>query len=40
MFYEQLIVKDEKVLSRLFTIENWKLRSGKWGVMSEIEEAI
>ncbi|XXM72427.1 hypothetical protein ACQ0QQ_00555 [Lysinibacillus sphaericus] len=40
VFYEQVIVKDEKVLARLFTIENWTLRSGKWVVMREIEEAI
>jgi hypothetical protein len=40
VFYEQLIVKDEIVLTRLFTIENWNLLNGKWVVMREIEEAI
>jgi hypothetical protein len=29
VFYEQLIVKDEIVLARLFTIENWKCLNGK-----------
>jgi hypothetical protein len=40
VFYEQLIVKDEKVLARLFTIENWRLLNGKWMVMREIEDVI
>lgn len=40
VFYEQLIVRDEKVLARLFTIENWNLENGKWVVIREIEEAI
>jgi hypothetical protein len=40
VFYEQLIVKDENVLARLFTIENWRLLIGKWMVMREIEEVI
>lgn len=40
VFYEQLIVQDENVLARLFTIENWKLINGKWMVIREIEEQI
>ncbi|MGD6780975.1 hypothetical protein ACQCT3_15835 [Sutcliffiella horikoshii] len=40
VFYEQLIVQDENVLARLFTIENWKLINGKWMVIRETEEQI
>lgn len=40
VFYEQLIVKNEEVLARLFTIENWKWQSGRWMVVREIEETI
>ncbi|WP_442599909.1 hypothetical protein [Neobacillus sp. D3-1R] len=40
VFYEQLIVKDEEVLARLFTIENWNLRNEKWVIVREIEEPI
>lgn len=40
VFYEQLIVQDENVFARLFTIENWKLINGKWMVIREIEEQI
>lgn len=40
VFYEQLIVKDEKVLARLFTIENWGFINGKWMVIRETEEPI
>lgn len=40
VFYEQLIVKDKKVLARLFTIENWRLINEKWMVIREIEEPI
>lgn len=29
VFYEQLIVKEEEVVARLFTIENWGLVDGK-----------
>ncbi|WP_226679980.1 hypothetical protein [Sutcliffiella horikoshii] len=40
VFYEQLIVKDENVLARLFTIENWKFINEKWMVIRETEESI
>lgn len=40
VFYEQLIVKNEEVLARLFTIENWQLIENKWMVIREIEELI
>ena len=40
VFYEQLIIKNEDVLARLFTIENWQLIKGKWMIVREIEEAI
>lgn len=40
VFYEQLIVKDEKVVARLFTIENWRLINERWMVIREIEEPI
>jgi hypothetical protein len=40
VFYEQLIVKDEAVVARLFTIENWRFMNGKWMVIREIEEPI
>ncbi|WP_316569373.1 hypothetical protein [Neobacillus sp. YIM B06451] len=40
VFYEQLIVKDEEVLARLFTIENWQRINGKWMIIRETEEHI
>ncbi|MGG3915067.1 hypothetical protein [Rossellomorea vietnamensis] len=40
VFYEQLIVKEEEVVARLFTIENWGLVDGKWMVIRETEEPI
>ena len=40
VFYEQLIVKDENILARLFTIENWKFINMKWVVVRETEESI
>ena len=40
VFYEQLIVKHEEVLARLFTIENWQLIQQKWMIVRETEEAI
>jgi len=40
VFLEQLIIKDEKVLARLFTIENWEIRNGEWKITREIEESI
>ncbi|WP_409271683.1 hypothetical protein V1499_19100 [Neobacillus sp. SCS-31] len=40
VFYEQLIVKNEEVLARLFTIENWQLINGKWMIIRETEEQI
>ncbi|MFB5089381.1 hypothetical protein PGC35_20965 [Psychrobacillus sp. PGGUH221] len=40
VFYEQLIVKDEEVLARLFTIENWRLINEKWMIVRETEEPI
>ncbi|UYZ22487.1 hypothetical protein [Mesobacillus jeotgali] len=40
VFYEQLIVKNEEVLARLFTIENWQLIQQKWMIVRETEEAI
>ncbi|SOC42634.1 hypothetical protein [Ureibacillus acetophenoni] len=40
VFYEQLIVKNEVVLARLFTIENWSWQNEKWLVVREIEQPI
>lgn len=40
VFYEQLIVKDEDVLARLFTIENWRFINEKWLIIRETEEQI
>lgn len=40
VFYEQLIVKNEEVLARLFTIENWQLIQQRWMIVRETEEAI
>ncbi len=40
VFYELLILKDEDVLARLFTIENWRIINGKWMIVREIEEPI
>ncbi|ADU32176.1 hypothetical protein [Evansella cellulosilytica] len=40
VFYELLIVKDENILARLFTIENWKFINGKWMIIRETEEPI
>ncbi|MBU9721638.1 MULTISPECIES: hypothetical protein [Bacillaceae] len=40
VFYELLIVKDEDVLARLFTIENWRLINEKWMIIRETEEPI
>ncbi|MFE8700796.1 hypothetical protein ACFYKX_09230 [Cytobacillus sp. FJAT-54145] len=40
VFYEQLIVKEEQVLARLFTIENWRLINDKWMITRETEEPI
>ncbi|WP_276310250.1 hypothetical protein [Bacillus salacetis] len=40
VFYEQMVSKDEEVLARLFTIENWCLIDGNWMITREIEEAI
>jgi len=40
VFYEQLVVKNDEVLARLFTIENWKLIDGSWMIVRETEESI
>ncbi len=40
VFFEQLIVKNEDVLARLFTIENWELINEKWMIVRETEEPI
>lgn len=40
VFYEQLVVKNEDVLARLFTIENWQLIEGSWMIVRETEESI
>ncbi len=40
VFYEQLIEKNENVLARLFTIENWQLIEGVWMLIRETEEPI
>lgn len=40
VFYEQLIVKNNEVLARLFTIENWSLINKKWMIIREMEEPI
>ncbi|GEL78453.1 hypothetical protein [Tenuibacillus multivorans] len=40
VFFEQVIEKDDKVLARLFTIENWQLINGEWMLVREVEEQI
>ncbi|MGN1400173.1 MAG: hypothetical protein ACI4XL_01580 [Bacillus sp. (in: firmicutes)] len=40
VFFEQLIVKNEDILARLFTIENWKMINEKWMIVRETEEPI
>ncbi|MBD3109633.1 hypothetical protein IEO70_14895 [Bacillus sp. AGMB 02131] len=40
VFYEQLIVKNEEILARLFTIENWEFINQKWVIARETEESI
>ncbi|MRG86772.1 nuclear transport factor 2 family protein [Salinibacillus xinjiangensis] len=40
VFYEQVIQKDEEVLARLFTIENWQNFDGEWMLVRETEEPI
>ena len=40
VFYELLIEKEEQVLARLFTIENWRLINGNWMLIRETEEPI
>lgn len=40
VFYELLIEKDDKILARLFTIENWQLIDGQWLLVREIEEQV
>ncbi|MFB4168169.1 hypothetical protein [Virgibacillus sp. JSM 102003] len=40
VFYEQLIEREEKVLARLFTIENWQFTNGEWLLNRETEEPI
>jgi len=40
VFYELLIEKEEQVLARFFTIENWQLINGNWMLIRETEEPI
>jgi len=40
VFYEQIIEKDDQVIARLFTIENWQCNEGKWLITREVEEQI
>ncbi len=40
VFYEQLIVKNEEIFARLFTIENWMRMNEKWMIVRETEERI
>ncbi|MFD1739619.1 hypothetical protein ACFSCX_24350 [Bacillus salitolerans] len=40
VFYEQVIVKEEQVEARLFTIESWKKIDNKWMIVREIEEPL
>lgn len=40
VFYELLVVKEEDILARLFTIENWQLINGQWMIVRETEEVI
>lgn len=40
VFYEQLVVKGEEVLARLYTIENWCFIQNKWMIVREIEQPI
>lgn len=40
VFYELLIEKEEKVLARFFTIENWQLMNDEWLLVREVEELI
>ncbi|MEK4628539.1 MAG: hypothetical protein ABS944_12975 [Solibacillus sp.] len=40
VFFEQLVEKNNTVLARLFTIENWRLIDGQWMIVRETEETI
>lgn len=40
VFFEQVIKIDDREISRLFTIENWRHIDGKWELRREIEELI
>ena len=40
VFYEQIIAKNEVILARLFTIENWGFIKNKWVIVRETEESI
>ncbi|MCG7344175.1 hypothetical protein MHZ92_08525 [Sporosarcina sp. ACRSL] len=40
VFYELLIEKENKIVARLFSIENWMFLDNKWMIVRETEEAI
>lgn len=40
VFYELLIEKENKIIARLFSIENWIFTENKWMIVRETEEAI
>ncbi|MGZ9584451.1 hypothetical protein [Paenibacillus marinisediminis] len=40
VYFEQIIEQGDKVLARMFTIENWELRDDKWLLIREVEEHI
>ncbi|CAG9621531.1 hypothetical protein [Sutcliffiella rhizosphaerae] len=40
VFYELLIIKNDDVLAKMFTIENWKLVNEEWMIVRETVEAI
>jgi hypothetical protein len=40
VFYELLIEKENKIIARLFSIENWIFIENKWIIVRETEEAI
>lgn len=40
VFYEQIIEKEQQIVAKLFTIENWEIQDGRWMLIREIEEPI
>ncbi|GAA0352940.1 hypothetical protein [Bacillus horti] len=40
VFYEQVIVQDNKELSRIFTTEEWALKDDQWLIVREVNTII